>query len=379
MAAATLHSMANLQIETADVYLEFDETTFSSRYPLTKFIENLPFQVTLHDFRLDSFEMWREASLELKGNDLRQLLLFTNEDHLLLPGAEHELTYIAERQAKIQKDHPNQNIMVPLSHFPESHALIPLAKLAGRFKEVGNTPLVPCQIPGGPILISQLNFQMLFVEDFTGGSKFVGLENPFGNSLRLTNGLYLPPRTEIFRHFDSYGHVQLNTWPFNLIEPNVQVGPGSEPARIDFEYRTSSSLENPGGDLLKTLATEEDAESNAQDRLSMAIFKAGSKRPSLDSARWVASKHQSPDIDVVRLMWHIIRRSRNYRIAAAARLWQFPGHLALGVMGRLATRFRSLNLEYTWFLTYGSGIGFVRLFKKSWPNLTRKFRGLFES
>ena len=372
MAASTLRSMTKLQIDSADVFLEFDETTESSRAPLLDFIRKLPFEVALHEHRLDSFDLWRKASLNLKGGDTRQILLFTNEDHLLLPGAEREFRFVSELQNKLQKELPDKVIMVPLSHFPESHAVIPLAKLAGRLIQIDKTPLVPCQIPAGPILLSKLQFQKIWEEDITKGSKFVGLENPFGNSLRLTNGFYLPPRTELFRHFDSYGHVKLNYWPFNLIEPNIQLKDEGTSFGLDFDYELSTSLASPGEHLPGTLASEDADASTVRQKLAMSILKAGLKRPSVSSLRWVATSYQNSRANLTQEIWLTFKANGKFREAVLARLWNFPGHLLLGIVGRFTVKFRAIDLEYIWFLTYGSGIGFVRLLRLSWPNILRK-------
>jgi hypothetical protein len=372
MAASTLHSMRKLLINSADVFLEFDETTEESRAPLFDFIRTLPFDVNLHEHRLDSFDRWRKASLDLKGEDSGQILLFTNEDHLLLPGAEKEFEYISALQNKLQEELPENVVMVPLSHFPESHAVIPVAKLAGRLIQKGAAPLVPCQIPAGPILLSKTQFRNLWANDFTKGSKFVGLENPFGNSLRLTNGLYLPPRRELFRHFDSYGHVRVSHWPYNLIEPNIQIlAPGASYG-VDFDYEISASLASPENLDLGTVASENSEESSVLQKLEMSMLKAGSKRPSITSFRWVATQYEDSKAEIARSIWSIWKVSNSFRKAIIARVIDFPGHVLLGIAGRFTAKLRPVDLEYVWFMTYGSGVGYFRLLKLSWPNVLRK-------
>ena len=378
MAATTLTSMASLPIKSADIYLEFDETTLATRAPLHRVIRDLPFEVKLYDFRLDTYALWNQASINLGKDDFRQVLLFTNEDHLLLPGGAEELLYVSGLQNEIQRADCDRLIMVPLSHFPEAHGLIPLAKVSGKLQKFGGAPLVPCQIPGGPVLMSQMNFQQLWEHDFTGGSKFVGLENPFGNSLRLQNGYYLPPRTELFRHFDSYGHVKLNYWPYNLLDPNVQIHTPSQTPVNDFDYLLSSSVKGPGKDLYRAIATEIDTHADRGESITMAILKAGSKRPSLSSARWVATKFAASPIEMYSGLGRTIRKSREFRTAYFRRLVHAPGHLALGLLGRLIKRFETVDREFTWFLTYGSGVGFLRLVRLSIPNILAKVRGGFK-
>lgn len=377
MAATTLTSMASLPIKSADIYLEFDETTLATRAPLHRVIRDLPFEVKLYDFRLDTYALWKQASFNLGKNDFRQLLLFTNEDHILLPGGAEELAYVSGLQNQIQRSDCDKLIMVPLSHFPEAHGLIPLARLSGKLKNIGGVPLVPCQIPGGPVLLSQLSFQQLWEQDFTGGSKFVGLENPFGNSLRLKNGYYIPPRIELFRHFDSYGHVQLNSWPYNLLDPNVQIDPERQTSSHDFDYLLSSSVKSPGEDLYRAIASEIDTHADRGKRITMAILKAGSKRPSLSSARWVATKFAASPIEISAGLRRIIRESRTFRTALLRRLVHAPGHVAMGLLGRSIKGFEKIDREFTWFLTYGSGVGFLRLLRLSIPNILAKVRGIF--
>ena len=372
MAASTLQSMASLGVRSADIYLEFDETTEWSKANLLQLVRELPFEVNYFDYRLDSFDRWQRASVKLGRDDYRQLLIFTNEDHLLLPGSEAELLYIANLQNEAQKQDPESTIMVPLSHFPETHALIPLAKLSGQLVMFEKAPLIPCQIPGGPILITQVKFQKLWETDFTLGDKFVGLENPFGKSLRLTNGLYIPPRVELFRHFDSYGHVRLNTWPYNPIEPNIQITSDGPSGRRDFEYSISSSITSPSGSLLQTLASESAGTMDNSSNLRMSILKAGIGRPSYFSAKWVGTFHTASRAEVLRCLFDVARQSAGFRKSAIRRMIHFPGHLLLGAFGRIVSRVPSINLEFTWFLTYGSGVGFFRLLKLSWPNLRKK-------
>jgi hypothetical protein len=374
MAASTLMSMASLPIKSADIYLEFDESTKATRDSLRRVIRDLPFEVRLFDFRLDSFELWRQASLDLGRDDYRQILLFTNEDHILLPGGNEELEFISGLQDKIQRKNSDKTIMVPLSHFPEAHGLIPLAQLSGKFLEIEGVPLVPCQIPGGPVLVSQLNFQRLWRTDFTGGSKFVGLENPFGNSLRLKNGFYIPPRTELFRHFDSYGHVKLNYWPYNLLEPRIQITSEAQAPFCDFEYSFSSSLHSPGGNLLRAVASEFAGNSSRAEQISMALLKSGLKRPSLVSAKWAASRFGASSSELAKGLAYTLRKNGRLRTAIIRRIIQTPFHLALGLLGRLIKRSEKIDREFTWFLTYGSGVGFLKLLRLSIPNILAKAR-----
>jgi hypothetical protein len=374
MAASTLMSMASLPIQSADIYLEFDESTEGTRESLRRVTQDLPFEVRLFDFRLDSFDLWRQASLDLGKDDYRQILLFTNEDHILLPGGNEELAFISGLQDEIQRKNSEKTIMVPLSHFPEAHGLIPLAQVTGKFLSIQGAPLVPCQIPGGPVLISQLNFQRLWRADFTGGSKFVGLENPFGNSLRLKNGFYLPPRTELFRHFDSYGHVKLNYWPYNLLEPNIQVTSEAQAPFCDFDYSFSISLDSPGGNMFRAVASEFASNSSRAEQISMTILKAGSKRPSLVSARWASSRFGASSRELALGLAHTLRKNGRFRTAMIRRMIHAPFHIVLGLLGRLSKGSENIDREFTWFLTYGSGVGFLRLSRLSVPNILAKLR-----
>ena len=105
--------------------------------------------------------------------------------------------------------------------------MLPIAKRSRTGISIEGIPLTPWQIPGGPIVLRSEQFQKFWKQDFTGGQSFAGLENALGKSLRLRRAFYVVPRRELFRHLDSYGHIGINQWPYNLLNPNFHVDPKS--------------------------------------------------------------------------------------------------------------------------------------------------------
>jgi hypothetical protein len=360
MTASTLRSLDGLGIESADFYLEFDESTCWSKSTLLQLIETLPFKSRVFGFRLDSFARWAEASRELDSVHSDQIMLFTNEDHVRFSPDISEYEYSTNLLSELQRKHPTFIMMLPLSHFPESHAMIPISEITGTGMRVNGVPLIPSQIPAGPIVLGKRQFEDLWRDDFTAGMPIVGLENPRGRSLRLPNGYYLPPRKELFRHLDSYGHIRVNNWPFNTLNPNVSIYQASPLDESIEKYHLTTELRSPPGNTSLIVAAEEPGDSS-QISMRMSILKSSFIRPSWSSLRWVSSAYPYGKVVAIKEFLFVMISHPEFAARALLSLVAWPIHLSLAVLGVFIKPSSRLRIHYVWFLTYGSSIGYVRL------------------
>jgi hypothetical protein len=359
MAYSTLESIRNCSIDSADFYLEFDDSTLWSRNLIIELIQSLPFQSKIFDYRLGNFSHWREAASRLGKMDSRQVMLFTNEDHYLIPSALGELELARRLVEEIQEANPNKIIMLPLSHFPETHALIPVARLTGTALRSNGITLVPCNIPGGPLIMGVRQFVGLWKSDFTNGDQFVGLENPKGKSLRLDNGFYLPPRIELMRHFDSYGHIRLSSWPYNPINPNYFLDPESSGPPKELPYTFFTDIRNPNYCLDYTIAVENLDVSS----LRMSILKSQFIRPSFSGLSYVLSRYPGKRVEGTLALIIMMVANPTLLSHSARAIIVTPYLLILRGIALALTLYPEAKQNFLWYLTYGSSIGFARVLK----------------
>ena len=374
VACSTLDGLRELEIESSDFYIEFDETTNWARSEVERFIENLGFPSTVHATRLASFEQWKIAAERLKSIPTDQLLLFTNDDHVLVNPNPMRFSEMRKLQQDAQLRFPEHVVMVPLSHYPEHLGLISVAKSTKTIFDMEGTPLIPNQIPGGPILISKEKFEDFWSVDFTNGKKFVGLENPFGPSLRLEKGLYLPPREELLRHLDSYGHVGVYQWPLHPLEPTVEIF-RHMPNPIRREYLHTDEIKKPRGDIGRLLLSYDEKESTHR-KLLVLLSKASRIRPSMQSFRWVSSAVDATPSQIRKAAWTLA--AQDFRIFLALTFPQSvrPWYLLLGILSVFIRRLANSKLteHFIWFVTYGTSIGFLKLVWLSRRDLKKLLR-----
>ena len=374
VAASTIDGLRNTGIKFADFYLAFDETTSWARQRIVEHLNTLDFDYELHPFRLETFSHWTNASQRTLEAGHDQILLFTNDDHVKVASDDSEFWFLRDLLTRIQVQHPDKTILVPLSHFPEVHALVPIAKSTNTLLLFEGAPLVPCQIPGGPLLMTSAKFREFWRDDFTGGSRFVGLENPFGPSLRLVSGYQIPPRQEILRHADSYGHIGAYKWPYQILEPEICI-PRDHESEISIQkYQLTQVLRPPKSQLYKTVLSEI-PQGNLVETASVALLKSGYLRPSLLSIRWVSSKYSLSKKQQIQATSGIIMSSPALLLAGVRAVLIKPLLVVLRYVGwQIAIfQFTSLEKHFKWYLTYGSSIGYTRL---AFLSLLGKFRKL---
>lgn len=365
MAYSTIESLRNAPIESAQFFLEFDDTTNWSVGMLERQIASLPFDCSVHFSRLVSFEDWRLAAKASAAASAENIMLFTNEDHVYVEHDFSELKFHVELLSRVQSSNPASIIFLPLSHYPEAHALIPISTFTRTSLVFEKVPLVPCQIAAGPIVVGKKQFLDFWKEDFTGGRPLVGLENPKGPSLRLRNAFALPPRSELFRHLDSYGHIGLSEWPFNPMAPKYQLTSGKSKGPVEHEVSTLDALTPPAGSLDYTFAGPRNLAGGSLADLDISLLKSSSVRPSLRSARWVASRFDvGRDVAYARLL-RLILTQKSLRARIYWTIFDSP-IIALLPLAKLI--FRPINrvqLHLYWFLTYGSSIGYWKLLRSA--------------
>jgi hypothetical protein len=208
---ASLSSLSELPIHSADLFIELDETTQEYESLIREKIREFPFRCRVHDYRLQNFKQWQTASAHLPESSL--LLLLTYDDHALLPDTLDEFMWLKHQVQDAYLKFPYDTIVGQLSHFPETIACSSVMNSMRITRLDSGFSLVPLAIPIGAILIPADKFSSWWEADFTNGAKIVGPENPFGASVTLSSGYSIGPRRELFRHLDGYSHVNIKS-PF---------------------------------------------------------------------------------------------------------------------------------------------------------------------
>lgn len=364
MAYSTIESLRGAPIESAQFFLEFDDTTSWSRREIERQIKSLPFDCKVHFSRLESFEDWRLAARAGASTSAENIMLFTNEDHVHVQPDFSELLFHIDLLSKVQSANQNSVIFLPLSHFPETHALIPISTFTRTSLSFEDVPLVPCQIAAGPIVVGKKQFLDFWQEDFTGGMPFVGLENPRGLSLRLRNAFALPPRSELFRHLDSYGHIGVTDWPFNPMCPQYQLTLEKSIGTVMHQVQTVDTLSRPTGSLDYIFAGPRPTGDVFAD-LDMSLLKSASVRPSWRSARWVASRFNLRGRVVNVRLLRLILTQKNLRARIYWTVVDSPIIALLPIAKLVFKPFKKLQLHLYWYLTYGSSIGYWKLLRSA--------------
>ena len=363
---SVIRSISNLPIDSAEFYIDFDETTDWAKKVILSEIAALPFEVSIRDSRLESYEDWRNASMTLQVQNSSQLLLFTNDDHLFVDIDQDEFRFMAKSAIMLQELKPDKCIMVPLSHYTEVHAFLPIAKLLNRGWTFQGIPVTPCVAPIGAILIDPKQFIKWWIRDFTNGNKIVGPENPFGPSVIVPNGYCLVPRKELFRHMDGYGHINISGVPFQVIDPPFEIqetlGLGVVESKPIFLSRT---LDSNQARLNSTIYVETGRVYD-EDSFLNALVKANSKRLSLSSIAWINTLYELAFLDMLRIVKKAFISSSNFRSACMRSLSEIPISALLIVLGVILKigDFNNKKVIILKLISLSSSNGFVRFFRK---------------
>ena len=374
---STLESFKFLPIDTADFYLEFDETTSWASSVIIEIIRGLPFTINLNHKRLANYEDWLHSTKSIDLIQSQSLLLLTYDDHIFLKSSTDELKRLNMRRFQIAKDLGKKNILVHLSHYPETHGLIMLAKASRSLLKIENDFLIPVVIPIGTIIISPEDYVDWFKMDFTDGKKFVAPENPFGKSIILNEAQYLIPRTEIFRHLDAYNHVRLDGWPYQVLDSIVKSSElNSFPVKKRVKWKYQFTIRQPITDLNTTLLIENMTEGSRQGFQS-GILKACAVRFSPNSIKITNLTYKLPIISVFSSCIITFMQSKVFRFGVYRFISELPFLAIFRIFLPLHKRFTVSKPKYFSLLIQASLVGYTRtLSLVARQSLNRRFRAL---
>lgn len=361
---STLDSIKSLPIETAEFYLEFDETTHWGEKLSREFISALPFKTKIINKRLEYFKDWQKASESLLVENSKQILLFANDDHYLVPGNLEEFQRIMKMQLEATKIFRDKQIIVPVSHFPESHAFVPISKAISRLIKFKDDLLVPVVTPIGAVIMSPKDFKHWFESDFTADLRFVGPENPFGPSIRITNGYYLIPKFEMFRHFDAYSHIGLYGWPYQVMDTVIQSNRNHEEIASESKWITTKKLRTPSTNIAKTYLIDSKI---SGDRFGFAasILKSNSIRLSLESIKSINEIYKINKFDKYIAYFDLMFTSQLFRRSFIRFIYELPILLLIKTLFRIKVVRGYIFTNTLLFAIFinGSSHGYFRYFR----------------
>lgn len=197
-------SISNLNFASSSFFLDYDENNLKYKTILEKFInEKIPKSI-IHNYRLQYFEEWKDASKQVPL-DTDLILLMTNLDHV----------YVAESSSAFESFcleiiDKKEKVIGSITHWPElitsrKFKMIELGDQRNKlFLRLTNKSIGTC-------LVNMTCFYSWWEKDFTNGQRFVRPDNPFGPSVFSKDMNDYLPRIELFRHLDGYGHVGINS------------------------------------------------------------------------------------------------------------------------------------------------------------------------
>ena len=359
---STLHSFKFLPIDTADFYLEFDETTSWASTEIVEIIRSLPFTINLKYKRLANYEDWLHSTKSINLIKSQSLLLLTYDDHIFLETSIDELKRLNKRRLQIARNSGKKNTLVHLSHYPETHGLIMLAKASNSLLKIENDFLIPVVIPIGTIIMSPEDYVNWFKIDFMDGKKFVAPENPFGKSLLLSEAHYLIPRTEIFRHLDAYNHVRLNGWPYQVLDSIVKSSDvGDFELNRDVQWKYHSTITPPLTDLDTTLLIDNMTEGSKQGFKS-GILKACAVRFSPESIKIINLTYRLSLINLLSCCIITFMQSKVFRFGVYRYILELPFLALFRFFLPVHKRYTVSNPKYFSLLIQASLTGYTRTF-----------------
>ncbi len=373
---STLHSFKFLPIDTADFYLEFDETTSWASSKIIEIIRSLPFTINLKHERLANYEDWLHSTKSMNLIQSQSLLLLTYDDHIFLETSVDELKRLNKRRFQIARDLGKKNTLVHLSHYPETHGIFMLAKASKSLLKIENDFLIPVVIPIGTIIMSPEDYVNWFKVDFMDGKKFVAPENPFGKSLILTEAHYLIPRTEIFRHLDAYNHVRLHGWPYQVLDSIVKSSEvGDFPVKREVQWKYHSTITPPLKDLDTTLLIDNMTEGSSQGFQS-GILKACAVRFSPESIKTTNLTYKLSRISILSSCIITFMQSKVFRFGVYRYIFELPFLAIFRISLPVHKRYTVSNPKYFSLLIQASLTGYTRTFLLvTRQSLNRRFRG----
>lgn len=360
---STIFSLRNLPIKSAEFYIEFDETTSWGTELIHQAILELPFSLIINNYRLENFNTWRSAAEKVLAANPDLLMLFSNDDHIYIDSSNVELLYLSNMAILAQRKHPNKSIFVPLSHYPETHALIPFAKAMKKFVNFQGAPLVPSITPIGAILITPEKFFQWWENDFTYGSKIVGPENPFGPSVVEESGVAFIPRKELFRHMDAYSHIGLMNWPYQVLAPTHTIKNQANNLTISYQkYIYVDFCMDLPKEFIGLCLLNESGQKTDLCSFRSAVLKANSIRFSLDSIRWLNTLYQMTNKELTQSLILVFFKSSNFRNALRKRVFELPIIIFLILARKMNFfhKFNHYNISLARLFILSSSHGFYR-------------------
>lgn len=362
---STLDSLKILPIDSAEFYLTFDETTFWGEKLVKHFISILPFQTRIINKRLEYYKEWEQASNSVKLKESKQLLLFANDDHCLIQSNLDEFSRIMKVQLEATDTFTDKQILVPVSHFPEPHAFVPVSRVISKLIKFKDDLLVPVVTPIGAVIMNPKDFKSWFKYDFTKGTRFVGPENPFGPSVIINNGYHLIPKFELFRHFDAYSHIGLKGWPYQVMDTTIKSKGNEEIIFSKNEWTRTENIRKPLGKISSTYLADSKI---LGDKYGFAgsILKSNSIRLSIDTIKSINKVYKIRKMQQYAIFIYLIFHSRLFRNVTLKFFMEIPVLIGIKTLFTFKTfrqYFFANNLLFSIFIN-GSSHGYFRYFRK---------------
>ena len=197
-------SISNFKFSSSSIYLDYDEKNLKHKMILEEFINKKIPNSLIHNYRLQYFEEWKNASKQVpKNTDL--ILLMTNLDH----------AYVAETISAfeifcLELTKKEEKVIGSITHWPENIVSKKFSMIKTGSKNT-NLFLRKTNKCSGTCLINLKAFDSWWEKDFTNSQRIVRPDNPFGPSVFSKDMNEYLPAIEMFRHLDGYGHVGINS------------------------------------------------------------------------------------------------------------------------------------------------------------------------
>lgn len=203
---STIHSISKITFDSAEI--NFDVSSDYAEYVeiISNFIKVTIKPDIINIGRLEFFMDWQNASKRIPENT-ELVLLKTNHDHVFIQESEEGLQRFIEILSR------DQNYFIgEITHWPEAIGSFN----SGNWIKTEELSLDSVFISKatktiGTCLVQSNFFKSWWLSDFTGGSRIVRPDNPFGPGVKFPAVNKYIPAQEFFRHLDGYGHVNVKS------------------------------------------------------------------------------------------------------------------------------------------------------------------------
>lgn len=200
---STLHSIQKIKFDSAEIYFELAEEYSEYKEQIINQIKKCVPKATIYFSRLEYFEDWKVAANKIPTR-AQIVLLKANHDHVFLP---QNLDGFYQFLSNLLSF--GDQFVGEITHWPEFIGDVRSRRWEKTARSNTINFITTTTNAIGTCAISPTFFKSWWANDFTGGSRIVRPDNPFGPSIYFSAVKRVIPTMEFFRHLDGPAYPEV--------------------------------------------------------------------------------------------------------------------------------------------------------------------------